>query len=100
MYKDESILKSKLPDHLAHILAPKRILLWAEMLKESGYPDLGVVDELTQGTSLVGPVPPTGLFEAKFRPADMTVDQLKSSSRVDRTCNFVYDKTLEEVSSG
>ena len=111
---DERILKSKLPDHLAQILAPKRILLWAEMLKEAGYPDLGVIEELIDGTSLVGPAPPTGIFESKFRPADMTVDQLKNSSHSERTRNFyssrssgddevdkvVYDKTLEEVASG
>ena len=111
---DEKVLKSKLPSHLAHILAPKRILLWAEMLKEAGYHDLGVVNELIEGTCLVGPVPSTGIFESKFRPADMTVDQLKYSSHAERTRNFyssrssgdeevdkvVYDKTLEEVSSG
>lgn len=74
---------------------------------------MGVVDEVVQGTQLVGNVPPTRIFESKFRPAVLTVEQLKSSSFSQRTKNFyssrssgdevdkvVYDKTLEEVKAG
>ena len=49
--------KAGLQEHLSRILAPKRILLWEEMLKEANYPDMGVVNELLHGTELVGSVP-------------------------------------------
>ena len=45
--------KTGLQEHLSRILAPKRILLWEEMLKEANYPDMGVVNELLHGTELV-----------------------------------------------
>ena len=107
-------MKAGLTDHLSCILAPKRILLWAEMLKEANYPDMGVVNELIYGTELVGSVPASGIFEAKVKPAEMSVEQLRSMSFADRVNFFyssrssgddevdkiVYEKTLEEVSSG
>ena len=110
----ESELQSGLTEHLSRILAPKRILLWAEMLKEAKYPDMGVVNELIHGTELVGSVPSSGIFEAKLKPAHMTVEQLQSMSFSDRVKildssrssgddevdKIVYEKTLEEVSSG
>ena len=103
-----------MPEYLARILAPKRILLWSEILQEAGYPDLGVVDELVHGTHLVGTVPASGIFETKFKPADMSVAQLRNLSFAEWTKDFyssrssgddevdkvVYEKTLEEVSSG
>ena len=106
--------KAGLQEHLSRILAPKRILLWEEMLREANYPDMGVVNELLHGTELVGSVPASGIFEAKFKPADMSVEQLQAMSFRDRIRNFyssrssgddevdriVYEKTLEEVSSG
>lgn len=106
-------LKSSLPPHAAHILEPKRLLLFKEILEEIGYPDVGVFDELVHGTELVGEVKPFGIFEKAFRPADMTTEQLMSSSHSSRVLNFhkcsssgdteievVYSKTLEEVELG
>ena len=111
---EEVEVKAGLQKHLSSILAPKRILLWEEMLREAKYPDMGVVNELLHGTELVGSVPASGIFEAKFKPADMSVEQLQAMSFPDRIKNFyssrssgddevdmiVYEKTLEEVSSG
>lgn len=73
-----------------------------------------MVEELTNGTHLVGTVPASGIFETKFKPADMSVAQLRNSSFAERTRNFysshssgddevdkvVFEKTLEEVSAG
>ena len=88
-------LKAGLTDHLSRILAPKRILLWAEMLKEAKYPDMGVVNELLNGTELVGSVPSSGIFEAKFKfkPTDMSVEQLQSLSFSDRVKNFYSSRS-------
>ena len=110
----ETELKSSLPDHLRCILRPKRLLLWKEILEQEGYPDLGVFDELCQGTELCGEVPKSGIFEADFKPAKQAVSTLISNasssnkSIVHRTRSSgsedadlaVYTKTLEEVEKG
>ena len=57
----EKSLKRNMPDNLRCLLAPKRILLWEEMLKARGYTDLGVVAELKKRTVLTGVVSPTGV---------------------------------------
>ena len=110
----EDSLKKGLSKHVSHILAPKRAILWKEILEELQYPDLGVVDELLNGTSLVGEVPDCGIFEKKFKHADMTVEQLEALSQGEKRKHFhscsssgddevdclVYQKTMEEVNLG
>ena len=112
--KSEQDFKSQLDMHVQSILAPKRLLLWKEILTELQYPDIGVFEELTLGTQLVGEVPTCGLFEKKFKSADLTIQQLEAMSSADKRRNFhmcsssgddevdriVYEKTLEEVASG
>ena len=111
---DEESLKAGLADHIRHILAPKRLLLWKEILADLQYPDAGVFEELLIGTNLVGEVPPCGMFEKKFKPADITVKQLQTMSMAEKRKNFfrccsfgdeeidlqVDEKTLEEVELG
>ena len=110
----EEELKNRLPEHLKRILAPKRLMLWKEILAEIKYPDMEVFDELVNGTDLVGEVLPCGVFEKKFKQAELTVKQLQAMSKKERRANFykccssgdpevdqvVYDKTMEEVTFG
>ena len=42
----ESEVKTNMPKHLQEILAPKRILVWKEMLEAYGYQDMEVVSEM------------------------------------------------------
>ena len=112
--KEEAQLKANMPDHMAKILQPKRLLLWKEILVELGYSDLGVIDELATGTELVGEVPPCGVFEKVFKAAEITVDSLATSSKSSRFQQFykcrssgdaevdelVFSKTKEEVNFG
>ena len=63
LQSQERQLKSFMPDHLQRILQPKRLVLWKEILMEASYPDMGVVEEVTQGTNLVGPVKPCGVLQ-------------------------------------
>ena len=110
----EDALKENLPPHLRKILAPKRILLFAEILQAEGYPDMGVVQELLEGTRLVGQVPCTGVFDKCFKPASLSVSELlENSPDVNKKIFFgarssgdetvdltVYEKTLEERDEG
>ena len=99
---------------MANAVSGKRILLFEEMLKSTGYPDLGVVDELRCGSDLTGEVPVTNMLPKKFEPAlisenelcanaermrDAAVREVRSSGdmEIDET---VWRKTLEEVDSG
>ena len=112
--EEEAVLKSQLAPHLANIIAPKRVLLWKEMLEAAQYPDLGVVGELIEGTTLTGVVPSCPIFEKSFRPAELDERQLREGSRALNKAIFhattssgdaevdatVYEKTLEEVAMG
>ena len=112
--KDEAAFKTKLPDHLKNILAPKRLLAFREMLQEQNYPDMGVFEEISEGTVLTGTVPNSGLFEKVFRPCEITEDFLRNNATQNRKAIFhatrssgdseidsvVYQKTLEEVEAG
>lgn len=80
-------------------------MLLVEILKEEGYPDQGVFDELALGTEL---------FDKCFRPAEMCMDQLHAGSGASNKSIFhsvrssgdsevdriIYEKTLEERDSG
>jgi len=85
-----------------------------EMLEEQQYPDMGVFEEISEGTGLTGSVPDSGLFEKVFRPSEITESFLKDNALKNRKAIFhatkssgdkeidevVYSKTLEEVSAG
>ena len=57
----EQKLKASMGLDVAPILKQKNIVLWQQMLNATSYPDTDVVQELRDGTDLVGPVPLTGL---------------------------------------
>ena len=62
---DESEVKSCMPERLRDILKPKRLLLWKGMLSDLGHKDMGVFDEVVEGTNLLGQVPPLQGFTLK-----------------------------------
>ena len=70
---EEKELKSNMCKHLSKILAQKNLILWKEMLIDSGYPDVDIFSEVSEGTELVGSAASSGVFDKKFRPADMSV---------------------------
>ena len=111
---DEQKLKAEMDPDVALILKSKNILVWEEMLAVTGYEDMGVVQELKEGTDLVGCTPKTGLWPSKFQPATITVAELHDVACKERDglheqfSGFakaglqgeVWRKTMEEVESG
>ena len=107
-------LHEKLAPHARKILAPKRILLWKALLQKYEYPDLGVVDEVCQGTKLTGPIAPVPVFERAFKPASLTEEELRLGAKASRDATVhsvrssgdefvdseVYRKTCEERNAG
>jgi hypothetical protein len=68
---DERKLKASMDSEVAQILKDKNLLLWEEMLKSKSVdcPDMGVVDEMRNGTDLAGTVEKTGLWPKKIQLA-------------------------------
>ena len=111
---DESALHSSLPTSLKSILAPKRLLLWKEMMEYYDYPDCEVYDEVTEGVQLAGTAPHVPFFDPCFKPAKIMEAELASTAKSARKGLLasvrssgdavidakVYAKTLEELSCG
>ena len=109
---EEMILKANMHKDVRLVLADKNILLWKEMLKAINYEDMGVIEEFTSGTMLVGSAPTTGLWPAKFTPATMSISELHDTARRERLhgvkaipmdpemVETVWEQTMAEVQSG
>ena len=83
-------------------------------MESEGYPDVGVFDELAFGTSLIGTVPRTGVFDQAFKPALSTQDELFDQAKASNLAilhsvrssgdseldDTVFSKTLEERDAG
>ncbi|CAE7488572.1 unnamed protein product [Symbiodinium sp. CCMP2592] len=63
------------PD-LRKVLAGKNTLLWEQLLRESHFPDLGLVDEVRGGFELVGPANCFGAFPMAYKPPQQSVEKL------------------------
>ena len=110
----EKDLHDSLHPSIKSILAPKRLLLWKEMLAFYNYPDPAVFDEVVSGVCLSGTAPSVPFFEPSFKPARITEGELASSARASRVALLasvrssgdleidteVYNKTLDEVACG
>ena len=109
---EEKKFKASLPEHVAAILAPKRLLLWKELLAHYQYPDQQVFQEVTEGIRLTGRTPATGIFPPTFKPAlrqeaDLhdwapgararVFDRIRPQGAADAV---VHEKTLEEREKG
>ena len=109
---EELELQSSMPEHLRNILKPKRLLLWKEMLSDIGYKDMGVFDEVVEGTSLLGQVPLTGLYPQTFKPAKASPEEVVKNAAATRSAILgavraqgdvdaeVKRKSLEEIEAG
>jgi hypothetical protein len=81
---EEAKLKSEMDPVVANAVRQKRLKLFAEMLDFYKYPDKEVVNELVHGADLVGDVPTTRMLPVKFTPALLTVEALRSQSKLRR----------------
>ena len=82
------------------------------MLKAINYEDMGVIEEFTSGTMLVGAAPTTGLCPSKFTPGTMSISELHDTAKRERLngmksipmdpemVEMVWEQTMAEVQSG
>lgn len=111
---DEKSLHESLHPSMRGILAPKRLLLWKEMMEHYHYPDVSVFDEVVSGITLSGAAPDVPLFEPGFKPAKITEGELALSAKASRVALLasirssgddeidreVFSKTQDEVACG
>eukprot|EP00971_Amphidinium_carterae_P336698 6473200-Amphidinium_carterae.2 len=77
---DEKLLHQGMAPSVSRVLNGKRILLFRELLKEAGHPDLGVAQELEFGFQMVGNLGASPVFQSELKPAALSIDDLKRAS--------------------
>ena len=99
---------------MVKVLEGKKLELLRYLLQQSSYPDTQVVDDILNGMPLVGVMPGSGVFPPKVRAAQITPQQLRSSSRWTRAAilakvrpsnddsvdQAVWAETLLEIDKG
>ena len=76
----EKVLHESLHQHVRSVLKGKRLLIWRELMVETGYPDLEIFEEVTEGIKLVGPAHASQAFPAGMTPAQQSVGQLEAQA--------------------
>ena len=111
---DESQLHASMPEHIRTVLKGKRLLLFKELLEGSGYPDLGIVDDIIRGFDPVGQTPDCGIFEKALIPASISEDELKAraplarkqlireieDTSISENDNELWDQSIKECEHG
>ena len=77
---EEKVLHERLHQHVRSVLKGKRLLIWRELMVETGYPDLEIFEEVTEGIKLVGPAHASQAFPAGMTPAQQSVGQLEAQA--------------------
>lgn len=111
---EESKFKDSLSTHCSTILRNKRLLIFREMLLESGYGDVKLVENMSRGFDLMGGLPASGVFAKKQTYASLTPEQVRESASMNRNailtsvrrpmdssiCRGVYEATMAELEAG
>eukprot|EP00435_Cladocopium_sp_Y103_P072170 s444_g39.t1 len=79
-HEEQELHNSMQPD-VARIMNSKRLLLFKRMMEDAGIEDASLLDELREGFRLTGQLEASGLFRPRFKPADMTVAELRNTSK-------------------
>ena len=68
--QQEKEFHDRLHPQVRSVLKGKNLLIWRELLVETGYPDLEIFDEVTDGIRLVGPACESGAFPSGLTPSN------------------------------
>ena len=96
MEEDEKLLHSNMHPDLQSVMRPKRILLFQKMMDDAGVVDAQLCEEMKCGFRLVGQLVSSGQFRPRFKPAEISVEELRRSSKwakhaVNGSCKRVGD---------
>ena len=77
---EEESLKASMHPMVHSVLGGKPIVLFKTLCERTGWDDSDLYKHVSEGFPLVGHMSFTGLFEARTRPASLTIEQLKKQS--------------------
>ena len=111
---EETKLHEPLSPELAGLLKGKNLLLWKELMEQTGFQDPQLFDELTQGFHLVGQATYSPAFPRGYVPMQQTPEELKRKAIWMRKADeakckstgrpeldlLVWNQTLEECEKG
>ena len=85
--EDERLLHSNMHPDLQSVMRPKRILLFQKMMDDAGVVDSQLCEEMKCGFRLIGQLESSGQFRPRFKPAEISVEELRRSSKWARQCS-------------
>ena len=77
---DERLLHQQLEPEVETVLKDKNLLVWQELMKQTGFDDESLFEELTQGFRLCGQARASGAFPLGHRPAQQPIEELKKQA--------------------
>ena len=78
---EEMEFRTRLAPHLQYLLRGKRLWLLEEVLKDLGYPDHSLVDEIASGLTLHGWISESNVFPKETKEPEYTVDMVRSAAK-------------------
>ncbi|CAE7629352.1 unnamed protein product [Symbiodinium sp. CCMP2592] len=112
---DERELKQSMDPSVREVMGSKNLLLFKQMLLDAGVPDEHLFEDMVRGFRLTGPLEPSGLFPPKYKPASISVDELRrtaswSKHLIEAACRkaskdpnvarSVWEESLAQVKKG
>ena len=112
---EEKRLHETMHEDLKLVMESKRLLLFKQMMADAGIVDDQLLDELKGGFRLTGQLAASGQFRPRFKPAEMSVEELRKSAKwakhaIVGSCKrvgedaevaqAVWDETLAQLESG
>ena len=95
--QQEEELKSKMPEHIKGVVKGKALCLFRKLLEETSFPDMQVCEMMEKGVGLTGFEPESSLFDKRFQPPSMTVQQLNHQAKWRRMQMMSQPMTSDEM---
>eukprot|EP00435_Cladocopium_sp_Y103_P001953 s3084_g1.t1 len=79
--EEENELRTGMHPDLRAIMSTKRLLLFRRMMEDAGIVDERLFEELKNGFRLTGQLEASGQFKPRFKPAELSVEELRKTSK-------------------
>ena len=111
---EEERLRGKMPPHVRELVGNKRLVLWKEILRDFGYPDETLIDDIASGFKLSDWMPKSNVFKTRTKRPSMSMDTLKGLAKALNATTYrsmtvrqepdieeaAWNETEQEVSKG
>ena len=97
MKQQEKELRSSMPEHIKGVVKGKALCLFRKLLEETNFPDMQVCEMMEKGVALTGFEPESCLFDKKFQPPLVTVQQLNHQAKWRRIQMMSQHMTPDEA---